>query len=272
MTSLVVGPRHTSQRLLQLGDAKQQPLPLLPQRRPVLGQRVEAPDLGGRLGQLALEHDASTVHLVQFAGLDLELLDALLVEVAVGDHLLHLPVEQTEHLLVLRAKRTGAGGAIAFRARLDDTLALVLQLLVLVQQALALGPRVLRVPHPGGAHVLAFQHHAGERGADVAHARARGVEVLAAGQPRQTLLDRGEVAAHVLELGEQALPRRVRLGVALESGHFLPERRQRCEPLDDLLELLSGGTGLGDLPAKPLGPLGRRSPHGGRRPAARPRA
>ena len=223
---------------------------------PVLGERVEAPDLAGHLGQLALERDALTVHLVQFAGLDLELLDALLVEVAVGDHVLHLPVEQAKDLVVLRAKRPGAGGAIAFRARLDDTLALVLQLLVLIQQALTLGPRVLRVPHPGRAHVLAFHHHAGERRTYVAHARSHGIEVLAAGQPPQTLFDRGEVASHVLELGEQALPRRICLGVALESGHFLPERRQGCEALDDVLELLSGGTGLGDLPAKPLGPLG----------------
>ena len=100
---------------------------------------------------------APAVGLDPAPGLELQLLDSLLVEVAVGDHLFHLAIEHAEDLAVLGAERTGAGRAVALGAGRDDALPLLLELLILIQQTLPLGPRILRITHPGGPQVLAVE-------------------------------------------------------------------------------------------------------------------
>ncbi len=260
MPALVVRAEHPIDAGLELAHPELEPALLLAQRAALLGQRLEPALLRDSLRLLALQPDAAAIGLIEVPGLDQQLLDPLLVEVSVGDHLLHLPVEQLEHLRVLDAERAGAGGTVALGSRLHDALALVLELLVLVEQPLALGPGVLRVAHPGGAHRLAVERYGRDGGADVAHPLARGVELGARRHPRQALLDRGQVAADVVELREQAFPRRVRLGFPLEGRDLVAERGQRGQPQPHLFQLRARGRRFRHLAFEPLDPLGGGGP------------
>ena len=198
------------------------------------------------------------VGLVELGRLDLELLDPLLVEVAVGDDLLELAIQQLEHLAVFRAQRAGAGGAVALGAGLHDPLPLVLELLVLIEQPLPLGPRILGIAHPRRAQRLAVERHAGERRPEVAHPLAGGLDQGRRGQARQPVVDRAQMAADILELCQESLPRRVGFGLPLEGADLLSQHGQRRKTPRDRFEPRRRGRGLGGLALQPLDALRRR--------------
>src|SRR5262249_19132002 len=84
----------------------------------------------------------------QLRRLDLELLQALAIEVAVGYDLLHLPIEHTQHLGIFGAERARAGRTVTVRTSVHDSVTLLLQILELCQQSLALRAGVLRITNP----------------------------------------------------------------------------------------------------------------------------
>ena len=132
VAALVIVRRVATDRGLELSDPSQETLSLLVQRAGLLELRLEPAELGSGDGQFALQLDATPVELVQLRWLVLQLLDPLLVVVPVGDDLVHLAVEQAEHVLVLGAQRPGAGGAVAGGPGLHQPLPLIPQLLIVI--------------------------------------------------------------------------------------------------------------------------------------------
>ena len=96
MAALVVGAGSGPIARLQLLHPLQQPLPLLAERSGLLELGLQPAQLGGGLRELLLQRRPAPVELRQLGRLVLELVDPLLVVIAVGDDLLHLAVEQSE--------------------------------------------------------------------------------------------------------------------------------------------------------------------------------
>ncbi len=271
MAVLLVSRRRRADRRLQLRHPAEQARALLTQRGGILGLGLQPPELPGGLGKIALQRQAVPVELVQVGRLVLQLVDALLVEVAVGDDLLHLPVEQAQHVLVLRAERPGAGGAVPLRPGFHQSLALVAQLLILIEQSLALGARVLRVPNPRRPGVLGLESRRRER--------QRAAHRSGAGRSRRSIRRAAARSAPRPTRGDCGPPRAARStpagGCAPRPGGPAPhaQREERAAPR-------AAGSPPPTWcrrppPRRPAAPVARpagppRSPRG-RRPVARPR-
>ena len=257
VAALVIGRGRLAEGRLQLRNPGEQPGPLLGERTALLRLGLDPAELRGRVGEILLHLEPLPVELVELGGLVLELIDPLLVEVAVAHHLLDLAIEQAEHVLVLRAERAGAGGAIPLGPGLEQALTLLPQVLVLVGESLPLGARVLGVAHPGRADVLRLQRDRGERGAEIVGPKPRALDNLIGGETRDVLVHRGQVIPHVRELRAHTLAPDVRLGEPLERLALGSESGQHLEPAAHLGQPLAGALGLGDLRLQPLDPLRR---------------
>ena len=150
---IVVG-RALERLLLQLRRARLEAGLLRPERRPLLGLRLEPTELADRLRQSPFRVGPLPLEVTKLRGLGGELIDPGLVVVPVEQHLLDLPVQHSEHVVVFRAERTGAGRAGPLRPRLGNAVELLLQVAVLIPQGLPLGAGVLEVAVPGGTPLL----------------------------------------------------------------------------------------------------------------------
>src|SRR3954468_3261569 len=96
---------------------------------------IESALLRRRLGKLAFQGKLSLVDFGQRRGLLLQLVDSLLVEVAIGADLIDLAVEQLQYLGILDTKGAGTGGANPFSPGFHNPLPLIFELLVLIEQS-----------------------------------------------------------------------------------------------------------------------------------------
>ncbi len=166
---------------------------------------------------------------------------------------LELPVQNPEHDGVLVAERAPAGGALALRAELGDPIALLLDLVVLIEQLRPLRRRVLRLTNPSGPLLRG-------RGLRRLEARA-GVPCLAL-RPLQGGGGRGEIPDALLESPDRArqlVPLRLLRAACrllplqqLEVGDFALEACHRRELLLQLLQLLARLERIGQLLVEPL--------------------
>ena len=221
MAALVVGLGQPFQRPLQLTDSQQQPLLFLPERAGLVGLGLEPSLLGGGLRQFTFQRHPPLIDLGERLGLLLQLVDPLLVVVAVRAHFLDLPVEQLEHLGVLRTERPGTGRADPLGAGLDDPLPLLLQLLILVEQPLALGLGVLGIANPDRALLFGLERGSRQGGARRVDSLEDVVQELLRGHPGDALLGGGEMGPYFVQLGLVALAGGVGFGLTLQRLRLL---------------------------------------------------
>jgi hypothetical protein len=135
---------------------------------------------------------------------------------------------------------------------------LFLQLLVLVEEMLALGPGVLEVTHPGGAPLFGQRSGGGHLFGQRLLLAPGLLQLFRGGQPGQPRGQASQGPAQFLELALPGLAVGVGLGHPVERLPLGAQCRQRSQSERQRLEPDPGLVGLDELTVQSLEPLARR--------------
>src|SRR6185437_9743573 len=127
---------------------------LLLRPRALARLRTQVPLALGDLPRFLAQRVPRGLRLRDGGGRRRQLLDALLEVGAVGDDHVELVVQHVEHGTMLHPQRPQTGRALALRAEALDLVALIFDLLVLLEELDAPRVRVLLLAHPGSLLLL----------------------------------------------------------------------------------------------------------------------
>ena len=255
MAILVVGALGHGQRRLQLGERRFERHPPLAQGGGIAQRRLEPVRHRGRRLRGRFRRHPLPLEFLELRRLVLQLLDPLPVEMAVELDLFDLAAEHRQHRLEVRAQRARAGRADAVLAGRRDAVELLLQVLVLVEERLALGSGVLQVADPRRAALLDLLGDGHRRGAARRRLRTRGFHLRRARQRRDPLVEVRQVGPGRLELGVQRGAVRRRREEPLQRLMLGPERKERRQFLGERGQVRLGLQRLRDLPIEVARPL-----------------